>query len=502
MDIVNKVIISDKVYLPRKIFDELSLSHQGEIEASLKKVIIDPSFCPIFSVSAPCPKLAKQGKRACFSCKFARRVIRLYRKTPNRFIFERGNIVLVAEILKEIGDCYYFLQGKELAIVDKRVYFKLPVSMQFNVHYSKLEEPRKTEQIKVCKEWLEKKFGQIVCPARFGKTVVAAILASRSKTRVAIVIHQKELIDQFAATFMRFTDIREKGKIFGHRLIAINPGPGEVDKLSICLYTWQQFISKKGKERLREVRDKFGFVINDEVHKVSAEKYSEVISRFKARYRCGVTATPTRRDGLEIRHNLIIGPPTVYGGAEQLRCKYSIVHTGWVMPHYKKMNNLTWNYLWGRLSNDKERNRVIIKYAKKDMKKGHKIIIPVKRVAHARYLTEALEKETNFNIVCFIASVHNREKVAKDIRKGKYQCVVATRQLVSLGFDAPPMSALYLVVPSFDSSNLYQEYSRIRTVHPGKKKPLIRVFVDEDGISYAFKNKVEKEMKERKFKEV
>lgn len=502
MGIIDKVIISDKVYLPRKLYDMLTLSHRKGIEASFRKVIVDPSFCPTFSVSAPCPKLDKQGKRACFNCKFARRVVKLYRKTSNRFIFERGNIVLVDKILKEVGNSYYFLQGKKLEIVDKRVYFKLPLSMQFNVHCSKLEEPRKTEQVKVCKEWLKKKFGQIVCPPRFGKTVVAVILASRSKTRVAIIIHQKELIDQFASTFTRFTDMQEKGKIAGHRLMAINPNPSEVDKLSICLYTWQQFISKKGKERLREVRDKFGFVINDEVHKASAEKYSEVVSRFKARYRCGVTATPTRKDGLEIRHNLIIGPPTVYGGAEQLRCKYSIVRTNWVMPHYKKMNNLTWNYLWGGLSSDKERNRIIIDHAKKDMKKGHKIIIPVKRVAHARYLAEVLEKETNFNIVCFVASVHNRGKVAKDIRKGKYHCVVATRQLVSLGFDAPPMSALYLAVPSFDSSNLYQEYSRIRTVHPGKRKPLIRVFIDEGGISYAFKNKVEKEMKERGFKEV
>ncbi len=497
-----KIILSDKVYIPRKLYDILPPAFQKEIIALFTKVSINPERCPNFNSSIPCPLVVEKGRRACYKCPQAKKVIKLYRKTPTKFIFERGDVKLTNKILKRIKNCFYLLYGKKLKSVDRRTYFKLPVSMQFNIKYSKLEEPRKTDQIKTCKEWLKKRYGQIVAPPRFGKSAVVAILASKSKTRVAIIVHQKELLDQFYSTFMKFTDIKERGKISGHKLITINPSPQEVEKLSICLFTWQQFISKKqGKKRLKEIRDKFGLIVVDEAHRSSSSVYSTIISRFKAKYRCGVTATPKRRDELEFRHNLIIGPPTVYGGSEQLSCEYSFIHTDWIMPQYKKMNNMTWNYLWSRMATDKKRNQVIIDYAKKDLKKGHKIIIPVKRVKHAEYLASELEK-TEYNVVCFVASVRNREQVTKDIRKGKYDCVVAIRQLVSLGFDAPPMSALYLAVPSFDSSNLYQEYSRIRTVYSGKKKPLIRFFIDDGGIGYAFKKKAEAEMKKRGFKEV
>jgi len=332
-------------------------------------------------------------------------------------------------------------------------------------------------------------------------TVIGAMLASKLNTRTAIIIHQKELLDQFYNTFIKFTDIESKGKIDGHALIKINPKPSEVPHLAVALYTWQQFISKQGKERLKEVSSLIGLLIVDESHRMSSDVYSEVVSRFKAKYRCGLTATPNRKDKLDFRQTMILGPPIITGGTEQLSCEYSIIHTNWDIPTYKEWNNKTWNYFFTRLSKEKKRNELIIDHIKDDLDNGYKIIIPVKRIVHAELLMEMVNKFTD-KAVLFVANIKNRKQVSEEIRAGKYDVVIATKQLISLGFDAPKMSCLYCVVPTFDKNSFYQEYSRIRTPSPGKKTPLIKIFKDEGGICDAFVKKALTDFTSKGFNEV
>jgi len=461
---------------------------------AFKLVIFDPNLCDTRARSLKCSLVQEYGSNACKSCRGAYKVVKCYRKTKKWFMFDKGNKVVVDEFIhkfKKLG----------LKVKDKSSFPILSELQQFNVKTSLLEEPRKSSQLSVIDTWVREKYGQIVCPPRSGKTLLGAMLASRSKTRTAIIIHQKELLDQFYSTFIKFTNIQEKIKLNNCNLIKINPRPEEVDSLSIVLYTWQQFISKRGKERLREVRDKFGLIIIDESHRMSSDIYSDVVSRFKARYRCGLTATPKRKDKLHFRQDNIIGPVVVEGGTEQLSCNYSIVDTQWQMPEYKEMNNQAWNYLWGRIAKEPKRNELIAGYVKYDLEHNHKIIIPVKRIEHAKQIAN-LVKDITKNFIVYISSVSNREKVSQNIRDGKYDVVIATKQMISLGFDAPPMSCLYFVVPSFDKNNFYQEYSRIRTQYKNKPTPLIRLFIDDGKISESFKFIALKDFMSRGFKEI
>jgi superfamily II DNA or RNA helicase len=420
----------------------------------------------------------------------------MFRDTKEWFIIDKGNKPVVVRCIDLIKK-----EVPSAVSVDISVFPRLLASMQYSIKWELLDERIKYQK-EIVSKWVEKGYGQIVAPPRSGKTVISALLSSRSNTRVVIIVHQKELIDQFYNTFMEFTDIQDKGRIMGRSLIKINPLPSEVGMLSVCLYTWQQFLSKNGSKRLLQVRDKFGLQIIDEVHKSSADRYSEIVSRFKSKYRCGFTATPERRDQLDFRQDNIIGPPTVIGGREQLQCEYTVVNTQWLVPEYQRWSNQKWNFFWNRISKDEERNNLIIDYAVKDVAEGHKIIIPVKRVAHAQVLADAIGKRIEGNTVAFVSSVKKRAQVSEGIRAGEYDVVTATKNMISLGFDAPPMSCLYVVVPVFDKNVFYQEYSRIRTVFQGKKKPLIRLFVDEGGMVESFIKMAFTEFKKRKFTEV
>ena len=484
-----KIIIFDKVYIPIGLYSSFSPNFKTRIKKDFTKVIVNPNFCPNFASSVYCPKVKKHGKGICRSCDMAKKTLRMWKKTKKWFILEKGNKPLISKVLAEIN----------VPVKDKSVLPKLPLSCQYSLAYKKLDQPRKSLQIKASKEWLKKKYGQIVCPPRFGKTVLALIIASKLKTRTIIIAHQKELLDQFYNTFRDFTDIQDKAKIVGKMLIAINPRPETVGDLSVVLYTWQQFASKYGRKKLDKVRDQFGLLIEDESHRGNSDVYSQIISKFKARYKCGLTATPKRKDGLDFRQDHIIGPPTVWGGQEQLACKYKIVDTGWTIPYYKEWTLRNWNYFWNRIVKEEERNELISKFAIKDVKKGYKIIIPVKRIKHAEKLVESISKKVK--TVMFIGATSNREKVSQEIRKGVYDVVVASAPLVSLGFDAPPMSCIYVNVggPVFDRNIFYQQYSRIRTYLPNKKTPLIRIFNDDGDLCQVSLRMIKKEFKKMKF---
>ena len=484
-----KIIISDKIYIPIKIYNSLPPVLKSRIKKDLTKVIVNPNFCPNFADSFYCIKVEKYGKRICQSCEMAKQQLNMWRKTKKWFILEKGNKSLILDILKKI----------DIKVKDMSTFPKLSVNQQFSVLYDKLDEPRKSLQIKTSEEWLAKKYGQIIAPPRFGKQILSIIIASKLKTRTAIIAHQKELLEQFYNSFQLFTDIQDKAKISNKQLVAINPRPETVDDLSIALYTWQQFISKQGKEKLKKVRDKFGLVIVDESHKSSASKYSKTVARFKAKYRCGLTATPTRKDGLDFRQDCILGPPTVYGGQEQLSCDYTIIDTNWIIPYYKEWTLRNWNYFWARIVDEEDRNDLIVDLAVSDVKKGYKVIIPVKRVGHAQNLGSRINSKVH--TVVFTGSTPNRETVSKNIREGVYDVVVATAPLISLGFDAPPMSCIYINVggPVFDRNIFYQQYSRIRTAFPGKKTPLIRVFKDDGNLCDVSLRMIRKEFKERGF---
>ena len=201
--------------------------------------------------------------------------------------------------------------------------------MRFSSNWDAFTDPaRLAEQRRVADAWIKAKGGQIKAPPRFGKTGLGSIIAAASKTRVAVIAHQKELIQQFQIDFYKFTDLEEREKLMGRNLLSINPSVDEVDTLSVCLYTYQQFLNTWGANRLRCIRKKFGLILVDEAHRSSAGEYSSVLSRFWAKYRCGLTATPKRRDQLDFRQNLILGPVVVEGGSEQLPCDYSVSLSG------------------------------------------------------------------------------------------------------------------------------------------------------------------------------
>lgn len=139
--------------------------------------------------------------------------------------------------------------------------------------------------------------GSIQMPTGKGKSILGLYIASVLATKTLIVVHKDDLVTGWQKDIALAFDnkvnpglIKAKSRRVGH---------------FITIATVQT-LNKLSAEELNDLFDQFGFIIQDEMHHCPASSF-EVVSRFRARYKLGLTATPERTDGLAHVMNLYFG---------------------------------------------------------------------------------------------------------------------------------------------------------------------------------------------------
>lgn len=133
----------------------------------------------------------------------------------------------------------------------------------------------------------------------WGKTVGTLIAAARLGRTTLIVVDQDNLKDQWIAALDEHFGMTVEN---GH--VGIVQGTQFSYKGKSVVIAMVQTMSQK--KYPQEFYDYFGFVAFDEVHTAGAPTFSVVLMDFSAMYRCGVSATPKRTDGLQklLEYNL------------------------------------------------------------------------------------------------------------------------------------------------------------------------------------------------------
>lgn len=324
-------------------------------------------------------------------------------------------------------------------------------------------------------------------------TVIAVNLITRIQQKTLILTHLDELLTQFEETFYKFTNLLELEKNLGVEILGYPTTPRDFEQYEICLMTYQTFLSKGGKKKLQNYRDYFGLVVTDEVHRSSARGFAGVVGKFNAAIRLGLTATPHRKDEMHVIHENVVGPVVVKTKGKTLSCTVRWIRTGYKLPKFN-----AWQSMISKMISNVERNRLIIKYIIKDVKQGRSILVVTNRVAHCKALAKAIERY-GINAEALWGSAPNRDEILDKCRSGETKVLVAMRQIVQVGIDVPIWSCYHCTIPMANEENFYQEMSRIRTPMEGKKKPLIRYYLDNHSAMYACKRIAEKVMKKEGF---
>ena len=143
------------------------------------------------------------------------------------------------------------------------------------------------KQLTAVREMSKHDTGILHAPTAFGKTVTAISMIAKRKTNTLILVHSRQLLEQWQERLCSFLPGTEIGIIRGGK----KKPTGVID-----IATYQSLINKKDNTVSPMVQD-YGHVIIDECHHVSAPRFEMVLNEVRAKYVLGLTATPERQDG-------------------------------------------------------------------------------------------------------------------------------------------------------------------------------------------------------------
>ncbi|SMD32067.1 hypothetical protein SAMN04488029_0405 [Reichenbachiella faecimaris] len=300
-----------------------------------------------------------------------------------------------------------------------------------------------------------KDFGIIVAPPGAGKTVIGLKIIVDKQQPALIIVHRKQLLDQWVERIQAFLNIPKK------EIGIIGSSKNRVgEKITVAII---QSLSKQI-EIKPELKNHFGTLIIDECHHIPAKTYSNTISKLTPYYQYGLTATPFRKhsDGKLIFIHLgeIIGEIKVSEIENFKRARIVIRTTGFDFPFDPKTDEF--EVLSKALVHDTTRNRLILNDVINELKQGFKSIIITERKEHIDTLHQFLKQSYEVVTLSGDDSSKSRNEKRERLKKGDYQALITTGQYFGEGSDLQNVSRLFLAYPFSFKGKLIQYIGRVQ----------------------------------------
>jgi superfamily II DNA or RNA helicase len=384
-----------------------------------------------------------------------------------RLGFKNWGVSPTITVLRDTGDCYHLPRGClcELSALIPIAIEDLTVESpaDFPTPFLKLRE---YQQIAL-QALLSSNQGLLVSPCGSGKTEIACAVIFERCQKTLVIVHTKDLLKQWADRIRTRLNI-EPG-IIGAGL--------RDDSKPVTVGTVQSL--QKGLEP--SFVNQFGMVILDEAHHCPARTFGEIINKFPARSRLGLSATPTRADGMEFLMHAAFGRilHTITDG------DLSEAHT--ITPSVRVFETKTtlqpvndYGEMLGELFVDEFRNSLITETVSKEARGGHSCLVLSQRINHITLLSNLLTASyptVKSAIITGREPQAFRQQALEDMRSGELS-VLFSCKLADEGLDIPRLDRLFLTAPIRSASRLIQQIGRIKRPFPGKLDAIVYDFLD------------------------
>lgn len=383
------------------------------------------------------------------------------------FSHENGNLILPRGFMHELLEILS-KNGIKPEIIDNR--YRFPVDFIDRLYGIELRPYQK-----LClNSALSSEQGVIVAPTGSGKSIMGLEIIRRLGQKSLILVHRTDLATQWVDMIR---------KILGLKAGFIGAGKWEIgEEITVALI--QSLASKE-----EEVQDlPFGLILLDEVHHAPARSFFNVLRWLDAKYRYGLSATPTRNDGLEQMIYRAVGPQIskterfeVEKIGATVPARVKLVSTG-----FTPSNCHSWQDYLSDLSTDASRNLLIIDLVKQQRSPT---LILVDRVAHAENLSSMFSKRDIDHVLAH-SQVKDRKWLMDKIRSSNI--TIGTTGLLGEGLDVSSWTVLILGSPISSEIKLLQAVGRVIRSAPGKESALIFDLKDDCGFAgSSFKKRFE-----------
>jgi superfamily II DNA or RNA helicase len=310
-----------------------------------------------------------------------------------------------------------------------------------------------------------------------GKTVIALKHAAAHGVPALVVVNNTTFIDQWADRIKEFLEVQG-----GVGIVQGPPSTWDWEGRGIVLAMLHS-LALRYAELPEGFSKYFGNIYFDEVHHLSAEVFSRACPMFYGK-RFGLTATPTREDGLELVYQYHIGQifhkyllqelrPRVYFHQHPVMLNMTDIDTKIAISD--KNGKVCLPKLRSYLGQMEENNDYISREIKLVLAKGRKLLV----LSHSKKQLRILHERFPRSGIC------TGDEEPADRLDALHRCQVTfgTLQLVREGLDEDTLDTLFFLTP-FGSTDimdggkntLQQGIGRILRVRPGKKQPLAVIF--------------------------
>ncbi len=241
---------------------------------------------------------------------------------------------------------------------------------------------------------------------------------------------------------------------------------------------------------INDIVGNYGQVIIDECHHVPARSFELVLSRCRARYILGLSATVMRKDGHHpiiymqcgaVRHKI-----TARSQALERPFAHRVIvrRTGFRMPAGDVNIKPAITDFYAAIIADEKRNDLIFDDVLKALENKKSPVLITERKEHLGYLAERLSRFAR-NVIVMKGGMGLKqrktilEKLAS-IPGHEERLILATGRYLGEGFDDPRLDTLFLTMPISWRGTLAQYAGRLHRLYDSKTEVIIYDYVDAD----------------------
>ncbi len=322
------------------------------------------------------------------------------------------------------------------------------------------------EQEVVKSEILRKNIGVLSAVTAFGKTVVATSIIAARKVSTLVIVHRKELLVQWKSRISTFlkSDFEIGTYTNGKQKLSYKVDIATIQTL------------QKSKD-LDEILAKYGQIIVDECHHISAVSFENVLKQVRSKYILGLTATPFRRDG---HHPVIFmqcgGIVYRANTNETLQTPLRVIPKFFEIKELENLEDI--NDIFFTQLNNENRNKIIAQDILNLAVERRNIIVLSERKEHIELLYN-LAKENLDNVFLLHCKIKKKERnkimqELEDFPEYSPRIIFATGKLIGEGFDHALLDTLILASAISWKGTLQQYAGRLHRSHYLKKE--IRIY--------------------------
>lgn len=316
-------------------------------------------------------------------------------------------------------------------------------------------------------------------PTGSGKTTSAIALAVEAGVPVLVVVWTGGLFEQWEARLMRELGLTRDqiGRVRGSER-SIRP-------ITIAM---QQTLWRGMTPAFLNT---WGMVVCDEVQRAASKTFIDVLDKFPARYRIGISADETRADRKEflvydlfgdVAHEVSQDELIDEGAVLDVECRVvpTDFRADWYVAQRVSGEQPDFNRLLEEMGADEVRNLLALEVVLAEVAEGNQVLVLSHRVEHCQRFDAALAAR---GVACDLMLGTDEWKARFDATKqgltdGSLRVAAGTIQAIGTGIDLPAVGRGVLTTPIGSNRQLYGQV-RGRLCRTGKADAVLYVLWDQ-----------------------